>query len=47
MFNSTCPERLAKAAVPGGDNKADGRGEGGDRGAADGDAQESGGKGHR
>ena len=45
---STCPERHPEAAVLGGDDEIDGRGEGGDRRAADGDAEESGGeKGHR
>ena len=41
---STCPERHPEAAVLGGDDEIDGRGEGGDRRAADGDAEESGGK---
>ena len=40
----TCPERHPEAAVLGGDDEIDGRGEGGDRRAADGDAEESGGK---
>ena len=42
-FKSNCPERHAEAAIPGGDDETDGRGEGGDGGAADGDAEESGG----
>ena len=40
---STCPERHPEAAVLGGDDAIDGRGEGCDRRAADGDAEESGG----
>ena len=42
-----CTERDAEAAILGGDDETDGRGEGGDGGAADGNAEESGGKDHR
>ena len=40
---STCTERHPEAALLGGDDEIDGRGEGGHRRAADGDAEESGG----